>query len=191
MANRMIIEGVIEGANLLSCEKWDRAAELVQCFNCHGYGHITSRCSQPTRCGTCAGSHSSRDHEQVAMGSEKTTKKCVLCNKDGHTAWEPLCKVRIREKQRKLQKLANKSKLYSAKANREVKETPKIFTDAEGFCLIQSSRKKRKAPETNEKEDQLPTPIARPSTKDQTTKIGRPRKFATIETGQQSLTQMI
>lgn len=101
MADRMIMEEVIEGANLLSCEKWDRAAELVQCFKCHGYGHITSRCSQTTCCGTCASNHSFRDHEQLAAGSEQIIKKCVVCNKEKHAAWEPVCEVRIREKKRK------------------------------------------------------------------------------------------
>lgn len=97
-ANRAIEQGIIIGAKRHDCELFDRACQLKQCFVCHTYGHIGSRCGASQLCGFCAGPH--KTHDCSTKGAAPgIPPKCAVCS-GAHTAWSRLCEARVKEYKR-------------------------------------------------------------------------------------------
>jgi hypothetical protein len=94
-ANKAIEQGIIIGAKRHDCELYDRACQLKQCFVCHKYGHIGSRCGASQLCGFCAGSHKTQDcsSKGAAPGAPP---KCAVCA-GAHSAWSRTCEARVKE----------------------------------------------------------------------------------------------
>ena len=78
-------------------ERFEPKGSLLQCHNCQEYGHMYKSCSSPTRCATCSGNHSTRNHEEQAP---KAGEACAACNKSGH----PTCPIRMKERHRATQR---------------------------------------------------------------------------------------
>jgi hypothetical protein len=84
------------------CHKTARYAPnyfLIQCYNCHEWGHRASTCKRKKKCGKCT----SEDHAAVDCTSTELT--CVNCKgqKDvdhKHVAWDIKCPSRVKENQR-------------------------------------------------------------------------------------------
>ena len=79
-ANDFIKNGLIVNHEIKTCEYFCKESRILQCFNCQKYGHVGRVCRNPTRCGHCAGPHSSRD----CTTQGKMQKKCASCGKSGH-----------------------------------------------------------------------------------------------------------
>ena len=58
-ANRLIVEGLLDGGELKVVELFDRNCRVMQCFRCQEYGHSGKSCKKPASCGHCAGNHMS------------------------------------------------------------------------------------------------------------------------------------
>jgi hypothetical protein len=72
---------------------------LIQCYNCHEWGHRASTCKRKKKCGKCT----SEDHAAVDCTSTELT--CMNCKgqKDvdhKHVAWDIKCPSRVKENQR-------------------------------------------------------------------------------------------
>lgn len=167
--NEVVTKGLVSGGNLLHCTRWERNAELRQCFNCQGYGHTGRTCKREARCGHCAGRHNTRQHP-----TESRAKKCAVCN-GSHEAWYKDCPRRGREYQRVQQRIQSKPALYETGSLRSPRASQPIV-DKDGFRVVQKSSKKRKAGEETEK---VETPQPRPR--------GRPTKLSQKEAGQRTL----
>jgi hypothetical protein len=66
--------------------------QIMQCFNCYGYGHRAANCKRKSRCGKCGENHNTRD-------CKNNNRHCCQC-KGKHEAWHPQCPARIAEKSR-------------------------------------------------------------------------------------------
>jgi hypothetical protein len=91
-ANEAILNGIIAGAQLFTCEYYDRACKLKQCLRCQQYGHIGTHCKAMEACSYCAGNHDSRTCEEKGR-RPKPEPKCANC-KGKHPAWSPHCSTR-------------------------------------------------------------------------------------------------
>ena len=58
---------------------------ITQCFKCQKYGHISTNCRRETKCGRCAG-----DHSTQACDRETNTPKCANCARR-HFSWSGEC----------------------------------------------------------------------------------------------------
>lgn len=132
---------MVEGYQLKSCSRFNRAGALLQCFNGCQYGHISSRCTGSTKCGTCTGNHNTREHQGPAIA----TPNCVTCGKEGHTAWHPDCRIRQKEKERAQAKKAGMASKYAVKPIFEQNRLPTaalVNFDEEGFQSVTRKRKR-------------------------------------------------
>lgn len=139
-ANEVVEKGLVEGYQLKTCTRYNRAIALLQCFKCCQYGHISSRCTNPVKCGTCAGNHDTRDHQ----GPEKMAPSCAACGKKRHTAWHPDCKVRQKEKEKSSAKLASMASKYPVRARFEQNRTSTPISatlDGDGYQIVTRKRK--------------------------------------------------
>lgn len=131
MGNRILEEGLIEGSQLKMCVKYNRDGDLVQCFNCHKYDHMTMNCENPTKCGKCAGNHNTKDHPELDR-----TEICTVCKRTGHPAWSDKCAIR----RQKFQKIQQKRSFQSTKfptGNRIERPIDK----GDGYTVVQKKRK--------------------------------------------------
>ena len=93
-ANRLLEEGLLEDLCVHTCEVYNRAARLTQCFHCQAYGHVARACKNMTKCAHCAGEHSTQDCRRA---DNHTKVRCANCRQQGHVAWMKACPVRSAE----------------------------------------------------------------------------------------------
>ena len=60
-ANQLIDEGMLENLQVHTCEAYNRATQLTQCFQCQVYGHVARVCKGAEKCTYCAGDHSTKE----------------------------------------------------------------------------------------------------------------------------------
>lgn len=139
-ANEIVKKGMLEKYQLKMCSRYNRVRTLLQYFNCCQYGHISSQCTNNTRCETCAGSHDTRDHPITATNA----LSCAACEKKRHTAWHPDCKTCQKEKEKAQAKLMGMASRYPVRPRFEHGKssiTDSIILDGEGFQQV--TRKKK------------------------------------------------
>ena len=189
MADGVIQRGLIEAGMMKLAEKFEPKGSLLQCHNCQEYGHMYKSCSNPTRCATCSGNHSTRDHEEQALKAEKA---CAACNKSGHPSWSPTCPVRMKERHKAAQRKANMAPLYGIQ--RETPKTPE--KDAEAYTIVSSKKRKASGEPARAEtpisilDSQQSSSQSSQKSKPETTttrKPGRPPKLPIEETGQKTL----
>jgi hypothetical protein len=207
MADRLIRRQLIESQEIKTTERYDQASEIMQCFKCYGYGHMAFRCPNKTRCGVCNQEHDTRDHSYTKGIQQEA---CAACSQQGHPAWSPICPIRIKEKNRAAQRLANRAPLYEP-AKAEEQSGSSYRRPSDGFTLVENPRKRR-SQETGieDQRDQRQSSISLGGSSGSslgntsssslgsasssglsipviTRGPGRPRKFDSIERGQRPL----
>lgn len=131
--NRLVDLGLLDGAALLSCERWAPGLDLEQCFNCQDYGHKAPTCKNKAACAYCAGDHQTREHRQ-----DHGIARCHLC-KGTHVAFSPKCPIRQREKNSCQQRRRNKAPKFGDTTS----ETITRSVDNEGFELVEGKKKRK------------------------------------------------
>jgi hypothetical protein len=91
-ADIAILKGLVSGAQMFTCEYYDRSCKLKQYFRCQQYGHIGTHCKAVETCNYCAGHHDSRNCEDRGK-TPKPDSKCANCG-GKHPAWSPHCTKR-------------------------------------------------------------------------------------------------
>lgn len=86
-----------------------RRCTLNQCFKCHQYGHRSTQCRNPTRCGHCSEGHGTPDCPSAADPSKA---KCANCGKN-HPAWSGECKERRDQKNKVKERLQAAPRYWS------------------------------------------------------------------------------
>jgi hypothetical protein len=94
MANAIIYAGMAWDGQIHTCQLYDRACRVKQCFRCNNYGHIGTQCDAAQTCGYCAELHETKHCKQ--KGVEGFTPRCPVC-KGAHTAWSNACPARRKE----------------------------------------------------------------------------------------------
>jgi hypothetical protein len=94
MANAIIYTGMAWDGQIHTCQLYDRACRVKQCFRCYNYGHIGAQCDAAQTCGYCAGLHETKNCTQ--KGEQGFTPRCAVC-KGTHTAWSNACPARKKE----------------------------------------------------------------------------------------------
>ena len=129
-ANAAIDESLVIGSSLKTCQVYNRAYKLQQCFNCQNYGHSTSQCVKGAACCQCAGAHSSKE----CPGN--LPKKCATC-KGAHTAFDKSCRLREQEILRVVSARAETPSRYLAKM---LNQTPAHSTTLENLIQTPPAR---------------------------------------------------
>lgn len=70
-------------------EKFKNRRDVIQCYNCQAFGHISNNCHKTPKCLKCAGDHNSRD---CAVTEKIENPKCINCGGD-HVASDENCIV--------------------------------------------------------------------------------------------------
>ena len=93
-AARLAQEGFSIQGYLYLTEAWDNKWELVQCFNCQGYGHISKSCLKEQVCALCSKGHRTKECQKEAQNH-----RCINCGAK-HPTFSRLCSRRraIKEK---------------------------------------------------------------------------------------------
>src|SRR3569833_829482 len=91
MANAIIYTGMAWDGQIHTCQLYDRACRVKQCFRCYHYGHIGAQCDAAQTCGYCAELHETKNCRQ--KGEQDFIPRCAVC-KDTHTAWSNACPAR-------------------------------------------------------------------------------------------------
>ena len=104
-ANKIIEKGLVEGYQLKTYTRYNRAGTLLQCFQCCQYGHISSKCTNTVKCDTCTKNYNTKDHQ----GPKNMIPSCVACGEKKHTAWHPDCKICQKEKEKTSAKMISMS----------------------------------------------------------------------------------
>lgn len=69
----------------ISCriEEYHPRAGPIHCKRCQQWNHARGQCSRPVKCGICAGSHDTKNHEPT-----HTTRKCANCGENHASSWK-------------------------------------------------------------------------------------------------------
>jgi hypothetical protein len=94
MANAIIYAGMVWEGQIHTCQLYDRAYRVKQCFRCYNYGHIGTQCNAAQTCGYCAELHETKNCRQ--KGADDFVPRCAVC-KGAHTAWSNACPARRKE----------------------------------------------------------------------------------------------
>ena len=84
--NTWIERGFSINYQIYRTERYTKRTQLIQCFNCYGYGHHAKTCQAKTCCGKCGESHETQN-------CKSTTVKCCQC-KGPHEAWHYKCPIK-------------------------------------------------------------------------------------------------
>ena len=84
--NRWIKRGFSINFETYRTERYTTRTQLIQCYNCYGYGHCAKDCQAKTCCGKCGESHATKDCKNTAV-------KCCQCE-GPHEAWHYKCPTR-------------------------------------------------------------------------------------------------
>ncbi len=97
-ANNAITNQIVLDGHLLRTEMY--RPPIIQCFNCHRFGHLARQCRRDPVCGQCAGSHLTRNCRCPSSPTcadltqcHHLTHKCALCL-GAHPATAPECPTR-------------------------------------------------------------------------------------------------
>ena len=93
-ANRILDEGIVEGADVKTCEIYHRNLRLRQCYKCQRYGHVATACCDLQCCAHCSGQHDTR---QCRVSEDPARARCGACHQRGHKAWDKACTTRDKE----------------------------------------------------------------------------------------------
>ena len=85
--NTWIERGFSINYQIYRTERYTKRTQLIQCFNCYGYGHHAKTCQAKTCCGKCGESHETQN-------CKSTTVKCCQC-KGPHEAWHYKCPIKL------------------------------------------------------------------------------------------------
>lgn len=97
MADGLIKKYMVENSEMKKVERFDQTAATIRCFNCQKPGHMSRSCPNGVKCAECNQGHDSREHEKIAPTAPK---ECASCGQKGHTAYDEICLIRAREKQK-------------------------------------------------------------------------------------------
>jgi hypothetical protein len=146
-ANRLLTEGLLEDFEVKQCERFTKGCTMLQCMNCHRYGHVAKYCRTLTTCGTCAGAHRTSDCDPTTTGQYK---KCAACGTRGHVAWDPSCKVRMEERKKAEKTRAERARLYTVEGPESSR--PVVITEEDmevaqravprGWTLVEAKKRK-------------------------------------------------
>lgn len=89
VANRMIDEGIVTGAQMHSCTRYNPDCRMKQCFKCLQYGHKATKCSKGVTCNKCSGQHLANKCVNLAL-------RCAVCQ-GPHGSFDKNCPLRIKE----------------------------------------------------------------------------------------------
>ena len=127
--NKWLERGFSINYKIYRTDRYTTRAQLVQCFNCYGYGHYAKNCTAATRCGKCGDSHQT----QIC---ENTQVKCCQCE-GHHESWHYKCPIRIamwkklREKKHLLPFKFIESNHISQESDSEGNELPTIVNEVQ------------------------------------------------------------
>ena len=89
VANRMIDEGIVTGAQMHSFTRYNPDCRKKQCFKCLQYGHKATKCSKEITCNKCSGQYLANECVNLAL-------KCAVCQ-GPHGSFDKNCPLRIKE----------------------------------------------------------------------------------------------
>ena len=97
-AQQMCNIGVVLDAQIFNCKPYSGELQIMQCFNCHAYGHLAKAYTQRTRCGFC----SKDTHEEGDTHCPERRTNTPCCSNCGglHIAWDQRCPAALMERQR-------------------------------------------------------------------------------------------
>jgi hypothetical protein len=121
VANKVIVEGFVEGGEVKLTDRFYTGCGLIQCFKCCSYRHIAKHYRIEARCGHCAGQHETRDC------TDKTKSVCPGCKVQGirdhnHKAWSELCQSRRDVREQIAFRFANRPPLFPTTAKPDVRD---------------------------------------------------------------------
>jgi hypothetical protein len=103
--NRAISRGLLVGPEVKTCELFQPGRNVLLCFNCYKFGHTGKTCRHQTRCGHCAGQHST---QECTKQNNLAAKACSNCESKGHEAWSYRCPIYDREKRKANERYENR-----------------------------------------------------------------------------------
>lgn len=89
-ANHLLDKELIKNLEIYTCEVYNRATHLTQCFHCQAYGYVARACRNMTKYTYYTGEHSSGECRRADNPSKA---KCANCHRAGHSAWMKVCPV--------------------------------------------------------------------------------------------------
>lgn len=122
-------------------ERFDQTALLIQDFKCQKHDHMSRNYPSGVRCAEYNQAHDTRDHEELAPAAPKA---CASYNREGHTAYCKTYPVASREKQRTMQRIANKAPLYEYQREATIK--PQEDTADHTIVVYKKKRKAQANP---------------------------------------------
>ena len=112
-ANYIIDNGLMFGARLLGCQKYDEKCRLRQCFKCYQYRHTWKQCTEKIQlCGYCAGPHNLNECPKTNV-TPREAPKCPACG-GSHVSWSTSCPKRQEEMARVKLAHMNRTKYHDA-----------------------------------------------------------------------------
>ncbi|KAI4225673.1 MAG: hypothetical protein LQ349_007020 [Xanthoria aureola] len=117
VANEFIAKGIQWGESTYVGRKYYEDWSLLQCEDCHSFGHTSISCTEGLRCNRCGQRHSQRD-------CKCTELECVNCG-GLHRATERICPQRENEA-RRLRDLSNGRGRWWPSRNRTTDQDPKL-----------------------------------------------------------------
>lgn len=103
--------GVILGFQKHRCEESNRKPNVVQCFKCQGYGHVSKDCPNTLKCLRCSGEHTVKDCQKP-----KEDPVCANCN-EKHASIYKGCRVYQSEVNKVVEKQQQRKSYANATAN--------------------------------------------------------------------------
>ena len=98
IVQQMCNMGVVLNTQIFNCKLYSGKLQIMQCFNCHAYGHLAKACTQRTRCGF----YSKDIYEEGDTHCPERRTNTLCCSNCGgpYIAWDWRCPAALMERQR-------------------------------------------------------------------------------------------